>query len=61
MEYAIYQLTGDASRIQQVINYFSLRADVEHSSTKIDVQVDEDEEDEIQDYCDSLGVHYREL
>lgn len=61
MEYTIYQLTGDASRIQQVINYFSLRTDVEHSSTKIDVQVEEDEEDEIQNYCDSLGVHYKEL
>ena len=58
---SIYQLTGDATRIRQVVDHFLLRVDKEHSTTKVDVLVDEEDEDDVQSFCDSIGIHYREL
>lgn len=56
-----YQLTGSASNVRRVIEHFALRVEKEHSSTRIDVEVNDDEADDVEAFAESLGVDWKEI
>lgn len=52
----IVQLTGSASRVRQVIDHFSLRSVEEHSATRVDVQVEDSQIEDVVDFAETVGV-----
>ena len=57
----LYELEGSSERIAQVLRHFSLRVHAEISNTVVQVEVRRDEQNDFEEFCDSLGVQWEEV